>query len=87
MQVTRERSAEQAAGDIADLLGGEAPDVCIECSGAEPSIRSVSSVLIYSVSVSVISPHIKCQCQCHQSSYSTIQAKQCSESGMKELET
>ena len=39
MQVTRERSAEQAAGDIADLLGGEAPDVCIECSGAESSVR------------------------------------------------
>ena len=40
-QVTRERTAEEAAADIASLLGGEAPDVCIECSGAEPSVRSV----------------------------------------------
>lgn len=40
-QVTRERTAEEAAADIASLMGGEAPDVCIECSGAEPSIRSV----------------------------------------------
>jgi len=38
-KVTRERTAEEAAADIASLLGGEAPDVCIECSGAEPSIR------------------------------------------------
>merc|ERR1719264_2425651 len=36
-KVTRERTAEEAAADIASLLGGEAPDVCIECSGAEPS--------------------------------------------------
>ena len=42
LQVTRERTAEEAAADIASLLGGEAPDVCIECSGAEPSIRSES---------------------------------------------
>ena len=43
-QVTRERTAEEAAADIASLLGGEAPDVCIECSGAEPSVRSVPGI-------------------------------------------
>ena len=45
-QVTRERTAEEAAADIASLMGGEAPDVCIECSGAEPSVRS-DPVLCY----------------------------------------
>lgn len=38
-KVTREKTAEECAADIELLLGGEKPDVTIECSGAEPSIR------------------------------------------------
>merc|ERR1711976_1106689 len=33
------KSAEEMAEEIETLLGGEKPDVCIECGGAEPSIR------------------------------------------------
>ena len=54
MQVTRERTAEEAAADIASLLGGEAPDVCIECSGAEPSIRSESDQAYPVISVQTL---------------------------------
>ena len=41
------KTAEQMAEEVADLLGGDRPDVTIECSGAEPSIRwYCSSTLI-----------------------------------------
>ena len=33
------KTAEQMAEEVAELLGGDRPDVTIECSGAEPSIR------------------------------------------------
>merc|ERR1719320_1172924 len=38
-QVGRDKTAEEAAADIEELLGGNKPDVTIECSGVEPSIR------------------------------------------------
>ena len=39
MKATREKSAEQMAADVRELLGGESPDVTIECSGVEASVR------------------------------------------------
>ena len=38
-QVGGGKTAEEMAEDVAKLFGGEKPDVTIECSGAEPSIR------------------------------------------------
>ena len=39
LQVGRDKTAEEAAADIEELLGGNKPDVTIECSGVEASIR------------------------------------------------
>ena len=39
LQVGRDKTAEEAAEDIENLLGGNKPDVTIECSGVEASIR------------------------------------------------
>ena len=39
LKATREKSAEQMAADVRELLGGESPDVTIECSGVEASVR------------------------------------------------
>jgi len=39
LQVERGKTAEEMAGDIENLLGGNKPDVTIECSGVESSIR------------------------------------------------
>ena len=39
LQATREKSAEEMASDVRELLGGESPDVTIECSGVESSVR------------------------------------------------
>merc|ERR1712038_677512 len=38
-KVTREKTEEEIAGDVQALLGGDKPDVTIECSGVEASIR------------------------------------------------
>jgi len=38
-KVERGKTAEEMAGDIENLLGGNKPDVTIECSGVESSIR------------------------------------------------
>jgi len=38
-KATREKSAEQMAADVRELLGGQSPDVTIECSGVEASVR------------------------------------------------
>ena len=39
VQVGGGKSAEEMAAEVSALLGGDMPDVTIECSGAEPSIR------------------------------------------------
>ena len=39
VQVGGGKSAEEMAAEVSTLLGGDMPDVTIECSGAEPSIR------------------------------------------------
>ena len=44
-QVTRGKTEEEMAGDVQALLGGDKPDVTIECSGVEASIRSDLSQL------------------------------------------
>jgi hypothetical protein len=33
------KSPEEMAGELAELLGGNKPDIAIECSGVESSIR------------------------------------------------
>ena len=38
-KATREKSAEEMASDVRELLGGQSPDVTIECSGVEASVR------------------------------------------------
>ena len=38
-QVGGGKTAEEMAEEVSELLGGVRPDVTIECSGAEPSIR------------------------------------------------
>ena len=41
MQVGGGKTAEEMAAEVSALLGGDMPDVTIECSGAEPSIRFI----------------------------------------------
>ena len=38
-QATRGTTAEEMAADVKELLGGEMPDITIECSGVESSVR------------------------------------------------
>ena len=38
-QATRGKTAEEMAADVKELLGGEMPDITIECSGVESSVR------------------------------------------------
>lgn len=38
-KVSTDKSAEEMAGEVADLLGGDKPDIAIECCGVESSIR------------------------------------------------
>merc|ERR1712020_89511 len=38
-KATREKSAEEMAADVREMLGGQSPDVTIECSGVEASVR------------------------------------------------
>merc|ERR1711970_1181605 len=37
-KATREKSAEQMAADVRELLGGQSPDVTIECSGGQRQV-------------------------------------------------
>ena len=39
LKATREKTAEEMASDVKELLGGQSPDVTIECSGVESSVR------------------------------------------------
>ena len=41
-QATRGKTAEEMAADVKELLGGEMPDITIECSGVESSVRWIS---------------------------------------------
>jgi hypothetical protein len=38
-QVSPEKTAEDMAAEVAELLGGHKPDIAIECCGVESSIR------------------------------------------------
>merc|ERR1719242_1766289 len=38
-KATRGKTAEEMAADVKELLGGEMPDITIECSGVESSVR------------------------------------------------
>ena len=48
-QATREKSAEEMASDVRELLGGQSPDVTIECSGVEASVRYLTNYDISSI--------------------------------------
>ena len=39
LQATRGKTAEEMAADVKELLRGEMPDITIECSGVESSVR------------------------------------------------
>ena len=52
-KATREKSAEEMAADVRELLGGQSPDVTIECSGVEASVRYLTHPDIRSIILSL----------------------------------
>ena len=53
-QATRGKTAEEMAADVKELLGGEMPDITIECSGVESSVRWISVNMFQDIKVRTI---------------------------------